>query len=1074
MSVSIEMNSENRLLYNNQKKKMKQRKPVDSMLSDLRDLDEEQDFHTPTKIERVYVAGNRPFTTPEERKQITNLFVDFPITFHAQNNVLLKYGYSSLALKKIKELRASIATRVDGSTTRSDGNSDRFRSSTIGNNHNNSTSLDKNLGSTPLSTEGTSLSSSLSFSTPIIADSVTAREVRKDILEIEEEHRQAIEKIDAESMEHMDGDESYDHNDIVDFEYDISKDAPAPLTTALGDNHTISDADSENERKDDDDEEENEALEKEAFEIMKKNQEDNEVEDKDEEDDESFETEAMMIMRRKREEDKGAELDDDDEEGEEEDDEEENEALEKEAFEIMKKNQEDNEVEDKDEEDDESFETEAMMIMRRKREEDKGAELDDDDEEGEEEDDEEENEALQRSRGDDVDTDVSVNHRTRRGRSAKLVGHETMKVYSTRLRPSTELGKECEGVLAYDRHVALGRLSSKKVDKEASLMYTGRTDQQKTPTKAVDSSQIIHSSRSSAKGNSLNASSQIRPNVEIRANSRRKGIINMKESSATADSNNASTSSPISSIDRENKKRRAIEATSSNLSSSLQTSSSKRSRRPTTPLLSSQEVEEARENSPYRSLFNNSSHEIIPAPQLSASQMIYPSTPTEEPESSQTPGRRVRRAVETTMSQSEDRVIRKQRASSSSSASSLASTMSISSFLPLSPNTRSKSRKDGLDNIDNRAAGFVVEDGKKGKNEASIVSCSRVSRNRKKVETLNIEEMSSAKNRYGTIPSSAEDLPGAKKVSSIVTMPSPSFGNVKTLKSVGKRKSESPLSDRVTRSRGYDVVHDVNIAEAPSDIHPSMSTSAHNRVKYKTLPKTISKKAQVATMAISGPSDRLSTPDQLALSFSRSAETMNPSTPEASFFSRTHSQSQDQGNISTVQSKTQQQQYHESNNDADDNPQENLLQSQKRSESHWLTLKPITSWISSIFSSPVSKSQAPEETRMEDSSNGLSRKQFGNDCSLSQHNVLPASSGSSSSSPALLNVVRNLKHRQQLKKSSRRSAQKMKYTKEIQTVVNGSNSHKMSNTGRSDDNSSMEGPRPAIGFFEMIRNWFGF
>ena len=1007
MSVSIEMNSENRLLYNNQKKKMKQRKPVDSMLSDLRDLDEEQDFHTPTKIERVYVAGNRPFTTPEERKQITNLFVDFPITFHAQNNVLLKYGYSSLALKKIKELRASIATRVDGSTTRSDGNSDRFRSSTIGNNHNNSTSLDKNLGSTPLSTEGTSLSSSLSFSTPIIADSVTAREVRKDILEIEEEHRQAIEKIDAESMEHMDGDESYDHNDIVDFEYDISKDAPAPLTTALGDNHTISDADSENERKDDDDEEENEALEKEAFEIMKKNQEDNEVEDKDEEDDESFETEAMMIMRRKREEDKGAELDDDDEEGEEEDD-------------------------------------------------------------------EEENEALQRSRGDDVDTDVSVNHRTRRGRSAKLVGHETMKVYSTRLRPSTELGKECEGVLAYDRHVALGRLSSKKVDKEASLMYTGRTDQQKTPTKAVDSSQIIHSSRSSAKGNSLNASSQIRPNVEIRANSRRKGIINMKESSATADSNNASTSSPISSIDRENKKRRAIEATSSNLSSSLQTSSSKRPRRPTTPLLSSQEVEEARENSPYRSLFNNSSHEIIPAPQLSASQMIYPSTPTEEPESSQTPGRRVRRAVETTMSQSEDRVIRKQRASSSSSASSLASTMSISSFLPLSPNTRSKSRKDGLDNIDNRAAGFVVEDGKKGKNEASIVSCSRVSRNRKKVETLNIEEMSSAKNRYGTIPSSAEDLPGAKKVSSIVTMPSPSFGNVKTLKSVGKRKSESPLSDRVTRSRGYDVVHDVNIAEAPSDIHPSMSTSAHNRVKYKTLPKTISKKAQVATMAISGPSDRLSTPDQLALSFSRSAETMNPSTPEASFFSRTHSQSQDQGNISTVQSKTQQQQYHESNNDADDNPQENLLQSQKRSESHWLTLKPITSWISSIFSSPVSKSQAPEETRMEDSSNGLSRKQFGNDCSLSQHNVLPASSGSSSSSPALLNVVRNLKHRQQLKKSSRRSAQKMKYTKEIQTVVNGSNSHKMSNTGRSDDNSSMEGPRPAIGFFEMIRNWFGF
>ena len=82
---------------------MKQRKPVDSMLSDLRDLDEEQDFHTPTKIERVYVVGNRPFTTPEERKQITNLFVDFPITFHAQNDVLLKYGYSSLALKKIKD-----------------------------------------------------------------------------------------------------------------------------------------------------------------------------------------------------------------------------------------------------------------------------------------------------------------------------------------------------------------------------------------------------------------------------------------------------------------------------------------------------------------------------------------------------------------------------------------------------------------------------------------------------------------------------------------------------------------------------------------------------------------------------------------------------------------------------------------------------------------------------------------------------------------------------------------------------------------------------------------------------------
>ena len=162
-------------------------------------------------------------------------------------------------------------------------------------------------------------------------------------------------------------------------------------------------------------------------------------------------------------------------------------------------------------------------------------------------------------------------------------------------------------------------------------------------------------------------------------------------------------------------------------------------------------------------------------------------------------------------------------------------------------------------------------------------------------------------------------------------------------------------------------------------------------------------------------------------------------------------------------------------NNGNDNLRERS-QPQQRSTSHWLSLKPITSWISTIFSSPLSKSQSPQEKSTLEASDEISGKRLDNEYSqiqstftLSPNN---SSSLSSSLSPVPSSAVRSIQHQRRPKKTSRRSTQKTRHTKDVRIIAYGGNDNNMSSNRGNDANVGL--PRPAVGFFEMIRNWFGF
>ena len=228
--------------------------------------------------------------------------------------------------------------------------------------------------------------------------------------------------------------------------------------------------------------------------------------------------------------------------------------------------------------------------------------------------------------------------------------------------------------------------------------------------------------------------------------------------------------------------------------------------------MSTQEVEEAYNDSPYRNLFNNLSSNTHQATGFDDHETPNQNDSMDEPTLSQDSDRTIRRAVEPTMSQSEDGVISRDVHSSSSFSSSNA-------------RARRQKRKDDLECIGKRTEDYVVDDVEVETDEADAavpnIIPARSVRSRKRVEVLNIETMSSAKEQYRVVPSSSERSPSTGIASSPIVIPPPTPEQTKQPVSRVRISSLAPLKrSRMTEiSNSPGTIASVAGADSSKDIH---------------------------------------------------------------------------------------------------------------------------------------------------------------------------------------------------------------------------------------------------------------